>query len=246
MPLLTTTLRAIRFTGLRVVLLSVKHSLRRLLRRGAPEPHPSDCILIPGGLLRGEPDASGLTLYYEHAQLRIDFLGPGIVRLDWGPGAPIPPYAIARQEWPDQKLQISESYSGWRLTSAEIDLHLDRTGAATFHKVSGGQASEPGETWLSVNAPKRSLSDADYPGPAWLGRASLSLEATIFGLGEQSGPLNLCGGSFRLWNTDPGGSYRPGDQPIYAPLPVYYTLQLNSSYLTFYENSFPGEIELDF
>ena len=129
MSIISNTLRAIRFTGLRVVYLSALYSLRRAMGRPAPEPQPSDCVLIPGGLLRGEPDASGLTLHYAHAQLRVDFLDPGIVRLDWSPGVSLPPYAIARTQWPDPHLHIRETYSGWRLTSTELDLHLTRDGA---------------------------------------------------------------------------------------------------------------------
>lgn len=245
MPLLSNALRAIRFTGLRVVFLTARHSLQRLLRRRIPEPHPADCILIPGSLLRGEPDASGLTLHYEHAELRVDFLGPGIVRLDWGPGAPVPAYAIARETWPETRLEIEETYAGWRLTSPEIEVFLDRTGAADFRVVRLAAVTAAEKPLLHMSAPLRSLYENDYPGPAWLERASLAAETCLYGLGEQSGPLNLRGGSFRVWNTDPGGAYGPGDQPIYAPLPVYYTLQDNSGYLLFYENSCAAQIDFD-
>lgn len=238
MSIITNTLRAIRFTGLRVVWLSALYSLRRAMGRPAPEPQPADCVLIPGGLLRGEPDASGLTLHYAHAQLRVDFLDPGIVRLDWSPGVSLPPYAIARTQWPDPHLHIRETYSGWRLTSTELDLHLTRDGAVEF---SDGQ----GHLLQRADPPLHSMTDALYPGPAWLARASLPQEACVIGLGEQSGPLNLRGGRFQLWNTDPGGAYGPGDQPIYAPLPVYYTLQPDCGYLIFYENSFPADFQFD-
>jgi len=234
--------RAIRFTGLRVVFLSALHSLRRAFRRGAAEARPADCILIPGSLLHGEADAAGLTLTYEHSQLRVDFLGAGIVRMDWGPGAPLPAYAIARSEWPDPRLEIAESYAGWRLTSPEIELRLDRSGKASFAPPGAPADAAP---WLSMNPPLRSFLDEDYPGPAWLAQASLPPEACLYGLGEQCGTLNLRGGSFKIWNTDPGGSYSPGDQPLYAPLPVVYTLQADSGYLLFYENSFPARFDLD-
>ena len=242
MSLFKVVTRAIRFTGLRVVFLSALHSLRRAFRRGAVEARPADCILIPGSLLHSEPDAAGLTLTYEHSQLRVDFLGAGIVRMDWGPGAPLPAYAIARSEWPDPRLEIAESYAGWRLTSPEIELRLDRSGKASFAPPGAPADAAP---WLSMNPPLRSFLDEDYPGPAWLAQASLPPEACLYGLGEQCGTLNLRGGSFKIWNTDPGGSYNPGDQPLYAPLPVVYTLQADSGYLLFYENSFPARFDLD-
>ena len=48
-----------------------------------------------------------------------------------------------------------------------------------------------------------------------------------------------------MWNTDPMGAYKAGDDPLYMPLPVYLGLHQNGGYLVFYENSFPATFQFD-
>ena len=76
--------------------------------------------------------------------------------------------------------------------------------------------------------------------PAWTSLATLHRSEFLYGLGEQAGPMNLRGGSYKMWNTDPGGNYNGEANPIYMPLPVYLSLHKDGSYLIFYENSFPA------
>ncbi len=81
--------------------------------------------------------------------------------------------------------------------------------------------------------------------PAWSGISRLYPEECIYGLGEQTSPLNRRGTTCRMWNTDPMGAYKPGDDPLYMPMPVYLGLHRNGSYLIFYENSYPATFQFD-
>ena len=60
----------------------------------------------------------------------------------------------------------------------------------------------------------------------------------IYGMGERAAALDLRGGTFRLWNRDPGGSYQRGDDPLYLTMPLYLSQRFPKGDLIFYENSF--------
>jgi alpha-glucosidase len=74
----------------------------------------------------------------------------------------------------------------------------------------------------------------------WVHRAQLQTEEHIYGLGERAAPLNRRGASYVMWNQDPGGSYQPGDDPLYICVPVYMGLHKQGCYLVYYENSHPA------
>jgi alpha-glucosidase len=57
------------------------------------------------------------------------------------------------------------------------------------------------------------------------------------GLGEQASSIDLRGATCTLWNTDPGGSWGPGRDPLYLGIPVVVSTHPDGDLLTFYENS---------
>ncbi len=46
-------------------------------------------------------------------------------------------------------------------------------------------------------------------------------ETKVYGLGEKTGNLEKSGRSFEMWNTDPGGSYKHNEDPLYSSFPFY-------------------------
>jgi alpha-glucosidase len=48
-----------------------------------------------------------------------------------------------------------------------------------------------------------------------------------------------------MWNADPGGSYGPGDDPLYLNIPTCISLHSRGSSLVFYENSFDGTVKIE-
>lgn len=79
-------------------------------------------------------------------------------------------------------------------------------------------------------------------GEGWVQTFPLQPNEHIYGLGERAAGLNLCGGTYRFWNSDPAGSYGPGTDPVYVAVPVWVGRHEGGSYLTFYENSWEGEV----
>lgn len=46
-------------------------------------------------------------------------------------------------------------------------------------------------------------------------------QAKVYGLGEKAGSLEKTGRSYEMWNTDPGGSYKHNEDPLYSSFPFY-------------------------
>ena len=191
--------------------------------------------IVPGKLRQVELHPRGAHVTYENAGLEIIFLAPDLLRLSWSPGLEPLSYAIEKQDWPEMPLENTQTTAGLRLSSAELQVIIQKDGGIQLLNAGGDALCEQ----LPPSYQKTS------GGPVWNAQARLRPEEHLYGLGEQSGPLDLRGASRRLWNTDPAGSYGPGDDPIYMPMPVYLGLHELGSYLVFYENYFPGYFSVD-
>ena len=143
---------------------------------------------------------------------------------------PPPPYALARPDWPVLEVALKQLPEGWQVKSDALHVLVKLDGSLEF-------TDPTGLVLRRELPPLRNTSE-------WTHSARLALEERLYGLGEQTGRLDLRGRSYRIWNSDPGGSYGPGTDPIYMPLPLYLGLHRQGSYLVFYENSFPATFTL--
>ena len=222
-------LRSIHTVGLENSLSAVFYAFQRdrinntYQRTRQPE---GDEPLEPGSLRDAYPIPTGARFQFEHADLEIIFLDSDVVRLSWTPGNPPVPYAITDFNWPGAETTLKEKGEGWRFQSDAIIIDVGMKGDLTF-------TDEGGNVLRKDDAPTQT-------GEAWTHRARVPDEAGFYGLGERAADLNLRGGTFRLWNEDPGGSYGPGHDPLNFCAPVYMCLQREGSYLVFYENSYDG------
>jgi alpha-glucosidase len=236
---LKTILDTIRLVGPGGTLRILRYSIERdqsdhQFRRAHPLPR-EDIRVAPGNLRQVDVQANGARVTYQNAGLEIIFLAPDLARLSWSPGSEPIPYAIEKSDWPETKLENTQTVAGFRLSSSEMQVIIQKDGGVQFLDSAG--------TLLCEQVPPYYQGTADNA--AWSGRARLRSEEHLYGLGEQSGPLDLRGASRRLWNTDPAGSYGPGDEPIYMPMPVYLGLHEQGNYLVFYENYHPGQFVSD-
>lgn len=194
----------------------------------------------PGKLHEVKTLVSGAYFRFEHARLEVIFLAPDLVRLTWEPGILPTPYALAKSEWPVTRVSLSQKddkkkNSGWQLASPQLSIMVQAQGGVQFYSARNQLLHEE-------LPPQQSLNPES---PAWASTVPLFAEECIYGLGEQTSPLNRRGTTCRMWNTDPMGAYKPGDDPIYMPLPVYLGLHQNGGYLIFYENAFPATFQFD-
>lgn len=226
-------LRSLRFIGVLQALRSVRYAAERdrLDRRWTKRRGDEAEAQPPGSLLSRRPLAHGALFKFEHAELEVIFLAPELLRISWTPGDPPVPYAIKGSTWPGDRVTSIPSGGGIQLQGSALTLIVGEEGALRYESPVLALAREE-------EAPLRQ-------GGGWRHRALLPAHAGVFGMGERAAPLNLRGGTYQLWNTDPGGSYGPGDDPLYLCIPLYLCLHSEGQHLLFYENSWPGWMRFD-
>jgi alpha-glucosidase len=77
----------------------------------------SSHFALPEILLRAEAIAGRIYFYFEQAKLEVCFLTSDLVRIDWKPGLPPIPYAIAQQEWAPTKYRLDKTTDGYAVSS---------------------------------------------------------------------------------------------------------------------------------
>lgn len=215
------------------------YSLKRdRLERQFPAVISEEGFASPGKLLRGEKGPGGATFYFESAELEIHFLAADLVRVNWKPGLPPVPYAIARKNWEEVETILSEIGDDWQLSSEKITITVKVDGSIQFNDQEGKR--------LRQELPPQKA------GSALTHQAVLQPEEHIYGLGERAAPLNLrdpkdgrLEANYQMWNFDAAGMYGPGSDPLYICIPLYLGLHERGSYLVFYENSFAGNFKFD-
>lgn len=188
---------------------------------------------LPGMLKRVVPHQSGASFSFENAELQVQFLAGDLVRLTWLPGSLPPPYALEERTWPEIYIEASETEAGWRLASSVLRLVVGNQGELNFMDSAGRS--------LRRELPPERHGNGDWA--AWTARIQPEEGSFYYGLGDQAGPFNLAGTAHEFWNTDPGGSFGPGTDPLYMPLPVYCCQHAQGSYLLFYENAHKGSLQ---
>ncbi|NES97480.1 MAG: glycoside hydrolase family 31 protein [Desertifilum sp. SIO1I2] len=210
----------------------------RLERQYSPPQTPTS-VQSPGRLIQAEARERGADCQFERAELEITFLTPELVRLEWKPGKPPLPYAIAKQDWPDVENHLEPTAEGWKLTSASLNIEILNDGHLKF--------LTPNGELLREELPPQQL------GEMQIHQARLRPEECIYGLGERAASLDLRRPktegqnipAYRMWNYDAGGVYTSGTDPLYLCIPVYLGLHHQGSYLVFYENPYPANFSFE-
>lgn len=211
---------------------------RDAIERKFPSLASHDTFAQPGKLIEAEPKPRGARFYFEQAELEISFLASDLVRVEWFPGIPPIPYAIARQDWSEVEANLQQVDDCWTVSSVALKIIVGVDGSLKFCDTSD-------QIFREEMPPQRKSE-------GWLHQARLQNEERIYGLGERAASLNLRAAKevteegdvtdkakvFRMWNYDAAGMYAPGSDPMYICIPVYLGLHSGGSYLVFYENTF--------
>ena len=75
-------------------------------------------------------------------------------------------------------------------------------------------------------------------------RSEVAADARFFGLGGRASGPRLRDGTYRLWNTDPGRAFGPGDDPLYITMPVQLVVADAATHLVFHDTSWDGTVTL--
>jgi alpha-glucosidase len=199
----------------------------------------------PGKLLRSESTTTGGIFYFEQAELEIDFLAADLVRINWKPGMPPIPYAIARKQWDVVETYLTQSSDRTTISSSALKVIVAIDGSLTLCDTCGNILRQE----LPPQQKER----------GWVHQARMRPEEHIYGLGERATTLNVRAAKetteqgeitdkpkvFRMWNYDAAGKYGCGSDPMYICIPIYLGLHQQGSYLIFYENTFEAKFTFD-
>jgi alpha-glucosidase len=219
---------ALRFLGPANAMRSVFYAWRRDRldqRRVLLGPRDSGVI---GELKEARPTENGAFFLFSHAEVSIRFLAADLIRVSWTPGTPPRPYALADAKWPAPTLKHREVKDGLEMKTDLVTLHFSIDGTLTL-KNKKGQI-------LRREAPPLRVKGG------WEHAAELRPGERIHGLGERAAGLDLRGGTYRMWNTDVGGAYGPGQDPLYLGIPLFMGRHPLGDVLVFYENSHDGRL----
>lgn len=201
---------------------------------------PSTEPKAPGALESAEAVPGGARFHFATTALEVRFLNGGGVFVGWDGARAVPSYALGgfggvdvEPEWTADS-RLDETDGGWQVRANGLVVEVDAQGALTFREDRGAEAAQafrydPAPAWS---------------GPAWTHRSVLDSDAAVFGLGGRSARMDRKGRTYRLWNTDPGGTYTTGDDPLCLSIPVYLVVADAGTHLAFYDNTFDGTVEV--
>jgi alpha-glucosidase len=177
---------------------------------------------------RAHGDA-GLAVTFERATLHVEALADELVCLTWGPGRA--PVDVATRDATldapsDVRVELSDDGPA-SLATAKLRVEVDDEGVRVLDAQGRRRYVE-----------RTPLARGDHR----VLRRVLRDEERLCGLGEQASGLDLTGGTYRLWNRDPGGSWGPGQDPLYSAVPVTVGLHPTGPVWAFHENTFEAQV----
>ncbi|MFH9394920.1 glycoside hydrolase family 31 protein [Streptomyces sp. NPDC017556] len=193
---------------------------------------------VPGALTGAEPGPGGGVVRFVRSELRIRVSVGGAVFWAWDGAEPLPSYAVAGEApAPDPRAVLEpDKDGGWQVVSERLTVVVSRTGAVELRT--------PGGLLLRRELPPRWWEPVGGGPVRWVQRSEVPADARFFGLGGRAGGPRLRDGVYGLWNTDPGGRFGPGDDPLYLTMPVQVVVSDAGTHLVFHDNSWAGRVVL--
>ncbi|MFF9347633.1 glycoside hydrolase family 31 protein [Streptomyces sp. NPDC014734] len=231
--------RSVRMFGSVRGLRMVRSALRRrgadaraLPRRGAERAR------VPGPVVRAEPGPGGGVVRFARSELRVRVAVGGAVFWSWDGAGPLPSYAVAGAvpEADPRAVLEPDKEGGWQVVSERLTFAVSRHGAVELRT--------PGGVVLRRELPPRWWEPVAGGDARWVQRSEVPADARFFGLGGRASGPRLRDGVYRLWNTDPGGRFGPGDDPLYLTMPVQLVVADGGTHLVFHDNSWSGRVAL--
>ncbi|MEU6957222.1 glycoside hydrolase family 31 protein [Streptomyces sp. NPDC045714] len=231
--------RRVRWVGSVRGLRTVRSAWRRRSADAAALPARGvERARVPGALTGAEPGPGGGVVRFARSELRIRVSVGGAVFWAWDGAEPLPSYAVAGEApGPDPRAVLEpDKDGGWQVVSERLTVVVSRTGAVELRT--------PGGLLLRRELPPRWWEPVGGGPVRWVQRSEVPADARFFGLGGRAGGPRLRDGVYGLWNTDPGGRFGPGDDPLYLTMPVQVVVSDAGTHLVFHDNSWAGRVVL--
>ncbi|REK88220.1 glycosyl hydrolase [Streptomyces inhibens] len=208
---------------------------------------------VPGAARGAEPQPGGGLIHFARSSLRVRVAAGGAVFCGWDGAEPEPSYALAGAcpEVDARAVLEPDTEGGWRVVSERVMVAVSRHGAVEV-RTPGGMVLRrelPPRWWDRIDgagaaAVERAGQPEGYEASRWVQRSEVAADARFFGLGGRAHGPRLRAGSYRLWNTDPGGAFEPGDDPLSLTMPVQLVVADAGTHLVFHDNSWDGRVAL--
>ncbi|MFE9701467.1 glycoside hydrolase family 31 protein [Streptomyces sp. NPDC006270] len=231
--------RRVRLVGSLRGLRAVRSAWRRRSADAAALPaRGPERARVPGALTGAEPGPGGGVVRFARSELRIRVSVGGAVFWAWDGAEPLPSYAVAGEApAPDPRAVLEpDKDGGWQVVSERLTVVVSRTGAVELRT--------PGGLMLRRELPPRWWEPVGGGPVRWVQRSEVPADARFFGLGGRAAGPRLRDGVYGLWNTDPGGRFGPGDDPLSLTMPVQVVVSDAGTHLTFHDNSWAGRVVL--
>ncbi|MFB6702716.1 glycoside hydrolase family 31 protein [Streptomyces rubiginosohelvolus] len=231
--------RRVRLVGSVRGLRTVRSAWRRRAADAAALPaRGAERARVPGAATGAEPGPGGGVVRFARSELRIRVSVGGAVFWAWDGAEPLPSYAVAGEApAPDERAVLEPGKDGgWQVVAERLTVVVSRTGAVELRT--------PGGVLLRRELPPRWWEPVGGGPVRWVQRSEVPADARFFGLGGRAGGPRLRDGVYRLWNTDPGGRFGPGDDPLYLTMPVQVVVSDAGTHLAFHDNSWAGRVVL--
>ncbi|MEV6115411.1 glycoside hydrolase family 31 protein [Streptomyces sp. NPDC052109] len=206
---------------------------RRIDAAGLPR-RGAERARVPGQVESVEPGPGGGLIRFGRSELRITVAVNGAVFWGWDGAGPQPSYALAGScPEPDPRAVLEpDKDGGWRVVAERVTVTVSRHGAV--------QVCTPGGVTLRRDLPPRWWEPVGGGTARWMQRSEVPADARFFGLGGRASGPRLRNGTYRLWNTDPGRAFGPGDDPLYLTMPVQLVVADAGTHLVFHDTTWDG------
>ncbi|MFF8405234.1 glycoside hydrolase family 31 protein [Streptomyces sp. NPDC015684] len=211
---------------------------RRRIDAAALPQRGAERARVPGQVQGVEPGPGGGLIRFGRSELRITVAVNGAVFWGWDGAGPQPSYALAgNSPEPDPRAVLEpDKDGGWRVVAERVTVVVSRHGAV--------EVCTPGGVTLRRDLPPRWWEPVGGGVARWMQRSEVAADARFFGLGGRASGPRLRDGSYRLWNTDPGRAFGPGDDPLYLTMPVQLVVADAGTHLVFHDSTWDGTVVL--
>jgi alpha-glucosidase len=183
----------------------------------------------PGRFRSAERTDTGARFTYDRAVLEVRPV-PGGVFVGWDGAEPLPSYAVEQCPAPGGVVRLEQAGDGWSFAIGGLGLTIEVGDGGELRFLRGGQLirHDAAPEWVACG---------------WRLSSHLASDTAVYGLGGRSTRPNRRPGTYRLWNTERGGSFKAGDDPLALTMPVYYASG-DPGHLAFYDDSFDGTADV--
>ncbi|MEU2249016.1 glycoside hydrolase family 31 protein [Streptomyces sp. NPDC019224] len=231
--------RSVKLVGSKRGLRTVRSAWRRARADARAFPaRGAERARVPGPVTGAEPGPGGGVVRFARSELRIRVAVGGAVFWGWDGAEPGPSYALSGEAPAADPRAVLEpgTDGGWQVVAERLTVAVSRHGAVELRT--------PGGVVLRRELPPRWWEPVAGGDARWVQRSEVPADARFFGLGGRAAGPRLRDGSYALWNTDPGGRFGPGDDPLYLTMPVQLVVSDAGTHLVFYDNSWAGRVVL--